>query len=276
MKYWLFQGNPDQFDIDVYLQKTKKIYWSVSVKKYQQEISIGDIVFLWRAQGKNKAISGVVAKSTVIEECKLKNKLNNPINLYDELWMPESVEKSEYKVGLLVETFRLQPINNMLTAQDFKADPILKESRIIKVRVGSNFSLSQDEAQRINDLWSSSELILYDEYEGKEGKILYKIHRIRERDNDLRPQYINDYLKKHTKLQCELCRFSPQQIYKNLGENILEIHHTVPLCKLPEMTKTKLSDLILLCPNCHRALHKGNAEKNLNILKKIFQQRRCT
>jgi 5-methylcytosine-specific restriction protein A len=62
------------------------------------------------------------------------------------------------------------------------------------------------------------------------------------------------------------------QKYQSIGENLLEVHHTVPLHKLPEGISTKLEDLMLLCPNCHRALHKGDAEDNLIKLKQILQR----
>ena len=272
MKHWLFQGNPDQFDIDTYLQKSERIYWSVSVKKYQNDISLGDTVYLWRAQGKQKAVSGVIARAKVIEACKPKEELENPTWLYDELWAPESNEKSEYKVGLLVESFRLEPDAGMITSRDFKADLILRESTIIKVRVGSNFPLKVDEVQRIDTLWGSETDSETDEYEGREGKILYRVHRIRERDPSLRKEFIAHFLNTQERLRCELCGLDPVKIYDSIGENLLEVHHTIPLHKLPEGGVTKLTDLILVCPSCHRALHKGDAEKNLVTLKKILQQ----
>ena len=273
MNYWLFQGNPDQFDVNGYLQKSDQIYWSVTVKKYQREISLGDIVFLWRAQGKKRTASGVVAKATVIEECKPKSDLNNPTWLYDELWNKGSSEKSDIKVGLRVESYRLQPVDNMITLGDFKADPVLRASRIVRVRVGSNFPLSEDEAQRIESLWGSTYDNIEDGYTGKEGKILYKIHRYREREKSLRPKYIEQYLKSHEVMQCELCELEPTTIYQDLGGNLLEVHHMIPLHKLGDEAETRLDDLMLVCPNCHSALHKGDAEDNLKTLQAIFAKR---
>ncbi len=269
MKYWLFQGNPDQFDIDAYLKSSEKIYWSISVQKYQKEISLGDIVYLWRAKGKSKKISGVVAKTTVIEECKPKYLLNNPTWLYDNLWAPNTKEKSDFKVGLSVENFRLTPNSSMITSEDFMSDSILRESKIIKVRVGSNFPLSVDEFNRINNLWESENDSI--KYEGKEGKILHRVHQIRERDQKLKEEFMLNFLKKHKKLFCELCGLDPKKIYNELGETLLEVHHIVPLNKLSKEVLTKISDLLLVCPNCHRAIHKGDAEQNLFLLKKIFK-----
>jgi hypothetical protein len=51
MPNWIFQGNPDKFDVDDYLKKTNQVYWSVTGKGHQKAVSIGDPVFIWRAQG---------------------------------------------------------------------------------------------------------------------------------------------------------------------------------------------------------------------------------
>jgi hypothetical protein len=156
MNYWLFQGNPDQFDVDEYLTSTDKIYWSVSVKKYQSEISIGDLVFLWRAQGKANAVSGVIAKAVVIEPCRPKKSLDNPTNLYDNLWESNSSEKSEIKVGLKVLEYRLTHKSGMVHKSFFECDETLVNSNIIKVRVGSNFKLKNEEYARINLFWEKN------------------------------------------------------------------------------------------------------------------------
>lgn len=156
MNYWLFQGNPDQFDVDEYLTSTDKIYWSVSVKKYQSEISKGDLVFLWRAQGKANAVSGVIAKAVVIEPCRPKNSLDNPTNLYDELWESDSSEKSEIKVGLKVLEYRLTHKGGMVHKSSFECDETLANSNIIKVRVGSNFKLTKEEYNRIDIFWKKN------------------------------------------------------------------------------------------------------------------------
>ena len=271
IKQWIFQGNPDQFDLDTYLKNSRKIYWSVPVKKYQRQIKIGDIVYLWRSQGKQKSVSGIIARTSVIESCKPKEELDNPTYQYDELWTEQNQEKSNYKVGLLVEEYRLDPLNSMITSKDFMADPILRNSTIIKARVGSNFPITIEEANRIDVLWGADDEEM-DEYEAKEGRILHRVHRIRERDPLLRKQFIERFLNTRKILHCELCGLEPVQIYQSMGKNLLEVHHTVPLHKLPEGISTKLEDLMLLCPNCHGALHKGDAEDNLIKLRQIIQR----
>ena len=48
---------------------------------------------------------------------------------------------------------------------------------------------------------------------------------------------------------------------------LLEAHHRIPLCDLEPGTKTKLSDLAMVCANCHRMLHRGNPWPTVDKLK---------
>ena len=65
------------------------------------------------------------------------------------------------------------------------------------------------------------------------------------------------------KIFCEVCSLRFTEVYPFLESDIIEVHHIIPLSKLTEKTKTTLNDLILLCANCHLAVHQGDAEENL-------------
>ena len=56
--------------------------------------------------------------------------------------------------------------------------------------------------------------------------------------------------------QCGVCGDDPTKTYGEAGA-ILEVHHIQPLALLDEaMAYDPARDLILLCPNCHRAIHR--------------------
>src|SRR4051794_35312166 len=62
---WIFQGNPDKFDLDAYLGTSPtQLPWLVT--RYGQQIAVGDRVFIWRTQGSAKAVAGVFAEGTVV------------------------------------------------------------------------------------------------------------------------------------------------------------------------------------------------------------------
>ena len=54
---------------------------------------------------------------------------------------------------------------------------------------------------------------------------------------------------------CKCCGISPSKTYGEAGK-IIEVHHIQPLSDLDQPRPyNPLSDLIPLCPNCHRAVH---------------------
>jgi serine/threonine protein kinase len=69
------------------------------------------------------------------------------------------------------------------------------------------------------------------------------------------------------RLACEACGFDFAQVYGKLGEGFIECHHTKPVSKLRKGDKTKLSDLALVCANCHRMLHRGGETLTLGMLR---------
>lgn len=60
-------------------------------------------------------------------------------------------------------------------------------------------------------------------------------------------------LKKTGRLACEVCNFESSEAYD--VEGVIDAHHVVPLHKIGESVTT-MDDLALVCPTCHRVLHK--------------------
>lgn len=55
---------------------------------------------------------------------------------------------------------------------------------------------------------------------------------------------------------------------------VLEVHHLIPLRDLKPGHKTKLSELAMVCPNCHRMLHRGSPWPSLEALRGRMSRRR--
>jgi len=47
------------------------------------------------------------------------------------------------------------------------------------------------------------------------------------------------------------------ETYGKLGEGFIEAHHVKPVSELGPGSMTKVSDLTLVCSDCHRMLHRG-------------------
>jgi 5-methylcytosine-specific restriction protein A len=100
-----------------------------------------------------------------------------------------------------------------------------------------------------------------------EGKLLTRVHKQRERNSKLAKRKKAQALKAFGKLECEVCHFDFAVMYGgDLGAGVIDCHHKTPLSELKPGAKTKLSDLALVCPNCHRILHKGTKTISLENL----------
>lgn len=87
-----------------------------------------------------------------------------------------------------------------------------------------------------------------------EGRLLQRLHFVRERDRTIRKRKIDDFLKSSERVSCEVCGFDFERMYGDRGRDYIEVHHVVPL-HISGPTVTDLNDLVLLCSNCHRMIH---------------------
>lgn len=108
-----------------------------------------------------------------------------------------------------------------------------------------------------------------------EGDIKVRSHRQRERSRELVLMAKQVFRKKNNgRLFCEVCGFDFGNTYG--VPNFIEVHHRIPLCNLEPGTKTKLSDLAMVCANCHRMLHQGNPWPTVDTLKQSFEAAKIT
>jgi 5-methylcytosine-specific restriction protein A len=90
-----------------------------------------------------------------------------------------------------------------------------------------------------------------------EGRVITELHSRRERDPKLRERLLS-LRRNSAKLFCEMCGTPPLATNPLLLEAQFEAHHVVPLSSTGDRT-TRISELALLCANCHRLLHRAIA-----------------
>ena len=80
---------------------------------------------------------------------------------------------------------------------------------------------------------------------------------------DLIKQYVEAVIKKvpvpgkKHGTQCQICGFDFKKMYGYIGENYIEVHHKKPLFSLEEeMIPNPTTDMITICSNCHRMIHR--------------------
>ena len=90
-----------------------------------------------------------------------------------------------------------------------------------------------------------------------EGRVVTETHLRRERDPKIRKKLLQ--AKRNAgSLECEICgNYSPVKT-PELEESMFEAHHILPLSVTQER-KTKLSEMALVCANCHRMIHRAIA-----------------
>jgi len=98
---------------------------------------------------------------------------------------------------------------------------------------------------------------LPDEEVFPEGQLLTRLHLNRERNRELVERKRQQTLATTGRLACEVCSFDFAQVYGGLGKGFAECHHIVPLSELPGTRMTPLTDLAIVCANCHRMLHRA-------------------
>ena len=89
-----------------------------------------------------------------------------------------------------------------------------------------------------------------------EGDPRTRVHRSYERKRGNRKKKIKSFKRRGLPIACECCGFDFEKIYGERGRDFIEVHHSVPVSELAPQTTLKLSDLRLLCANCHRMVHR--------------------
>ena len=70
---------------------------------------------------------------------------------------------------------------------------------------------------------------------------------------------------------CGVCGYDPKSLYGTEAGTILEVHHIEPLAEVSApKTYDPATDLIPLCPNCHRAIHRKKPAYTPDELKELL------
>ncbi|WP_406269027.1 HNH endonuclease [Actinacidiphila glaucinigra] len=165
---------------------------------------------------------------------------------------PNGVARKTFDIATRHPEYRGKPTNGgsldaeVLTEFLARPDEMAEAARLIREGITSG------EFQGL-DLVGDEELD--DDFSAAEGRLLVRRHLARERNKGLRKKKIDSVLRKGGSLACEACGFDFEQVYGERGAGYVECHHVVPLHEAGE-GRTKLSDLALICANCHRMIHR--------------------
>lgn len=109
-----------------------------------------------------------------------------------------------------------------------------------------------------------------------EGLLVEKLHRSRERSRRVVDMAKRRFIEKNGRLYCEACGLDPEKRFNSakLRNRIIEAHHDVPLSDAKHEGTTKVADLRMVCPTCHRAIHTIRPWQKVEELKRFLAGRR--
>lgn len=104
-----------------------------------------------------------------------------------------------------------------------------------------------------------------------EGKSKLKQHICKERNQKVIKLAKENFKRDHNgKLYCEICGFNFYDKYGDIGQDFIEGHHIIPISEMKEGDITKVEDIILVCSNCHRMLHRKRPWLTKDKLKELI------
>lgn len=153
--------------------------------------------------------------------------------------------------GMTVE----ETINELKLLNDSSYDEIISILESIEFNESVNEDISSENA---------TEYIVL-----KEGQKKQVFTTRYERKPQLRKQAIEIH-----GTSCMACGFNFEEVYGSRGKNYIEVHHVKPLSDENEESEVNPStDLIVVCANCHRIIHrKRDKILSLDELKSLIQK----
>lgn len=120
----------------------------------------------------------------------------------------------------------------------------------------------------------SRKIHFYDENEVIfEGELVTKEVRYKTRSNKLRDAAI-DYYRVNDSIKCHICSFDFEDFYGEVGKGYIEIHHIKPIYQYETVDTEKflldaLKNLMPVCSNCHRMLHRKKGLDHNQLIKSL-------
>ncbi len=143
------------------------------------------------------------------------------------------------------------------------ADRLSRKGRLA-MQVRSRRQPTPETTRLLERIFSEEKVRAQKDIRVQEGKTKLVTLTQRERNKDLRILALRE-----RGVRCEICRFDFVKTYGEFAKNCVEVHHLklLALAKKRGVSNT-LDDVIVVCPNCHRALHQFRNPGNWKAFRK--------
>jgi hypothetical protein len=278
---WIFQCNPNDFDIDGYLSfASERILWLV--KQNWKKIKPGDQVFIWRAKG-----NGSHGPSGIVAECRVETdvaQLQEEPNARRFWRSSEGATAIDRRVWLRIA--RVADLRHILEKDRLTTVSALSRMGPLGFGHATNYRVKLEEVGPLNLAWQQVvrnrsahqlQVDLENEVSQLEKKTLEALlseyaKRRRGRSDDKprrseasvhvfeRDPYVRAISRKRANSRCQVPACTSEQFTTSAGEPYCEVHHLVPLADGGEDTP---ENAVCVCPNHHRELHVGSRRNEL-------------
>ncbi len=108
-----------------------------------------------------------------------------------------------------------------------------------------------------NEISPEKDIYITDQKLFQKNKYGYEKYVTAERKFWVRCQNVSNEAKRLKRYTCEACDFNFKKFYGSESANYIETHHIEPLSFSElEAKETSINDLLVLCANCHAAIHR--------------------
>lgn len=102
-----------------------------------------------------------------------------------------------------------------------------------------------------------------------EGRQILRAHLMRERSSAL----VAQFKRENPDPVCACCGFNFGHAYGEFGQGFCEIHHIKPVSAMKSGEETKLRDVVAVCANCHRMIHRSEPMKSIDEIRSLLHER---
>ena len=250
-RYWVVKGNPRYYNWDKELRIGREENWHSRFPS--AELALGDRIFLWESGGASRVIAlGEVARP-VFKKDHLGRKVFRIRYLTLRLnWMPEL---ALLKANRILANASFLQSGVYRTVYDLSDQQGLELYRLLISRNSSD-NIWRD----VVHLPAPCDI----DFSAIEGNRKLVAHLRRERNAALVWRKKCEFKRVHGKLYCEICNSEFTQ-YGEMSDALFEVHHRRPLGSAARAAPTRLSDLAVLCSNCHRVIHRLNPIPSIEV-----------
>ena len=252
MNYWVLRGNPKHNEpFEQFLRRGRSGEWWT--RRPPRGLRPGDRIFIWASNPRLEVIG--LAELTG---------LPRPPDSEGRYWLPlryltdvlsHPVVRSELRSNPILKKsvlFKRGPTTTVVPLTRQEGDELLRLVRAKNPSLGPIWRDVRGKPKATGQILPDVDLDL----EGKEGSRVLVRHLRVERDYRLVRAKKEAVLAATGRLACEVCGFDFHTTYGVRGKGFCEVHHMKSLARGGKR-KTRLSDLAVVCSNCHRMLHRG-------------------